>query len=731
MRDRRLVNALSVIAAAIPLALMLPVTGKSAVLQHVEQNPGGSHTIRGVARSDLGPEAGVWVIAETNDLPTKFVKIVVTDDRGRFLLPDLPFANYKVWVRGYGLVDTQRQTARPGSKLLLHALLAPNARAAAQYYPAIYWYSLLHIPQKEEFPGSGGSGNGIPLSMKTQEQWLEVVKTDGCIECHQLGDGATRTLSKDLGIFHTSSEAWGRRILSGQASTLMASRIGLLGPKALSLFANWTDQIAAGELPSSRPSRPTGVERNIVVTLWDWARPTDYVHDEISTDRRNPTVNAYGLLYGSPEQSTDRVPTLDPVHNIAGGIDLPVRDPATPTTADNPIAQPSVYWGREPIWKGQTDTHNPMFDEQGRIWFTSRIRPDATPAFCRAGSMQTSAKMFPIDSSGRQLSMYDPKSKKFTLIDTCFPTHHLQFGRDSDNTLWLSSANVNYDGPVIGWFNRRVFDQTHNEALSQGWTAFVLDTNGNGKRDAYTEPDEPMDPTKDRRLNVNTYGIAPSPADGSIWGSALGFPGGIVRLDPGKNPPSTALSEYFEPPWRDSTAPVHGYSPRGLDIDRAGVVWMSLASGHLASFDRRKCTGPLRGPMATGAQCPEGWTLYRLPGPQFNGVPDSGSAESSYYTWVDQFNTLGLGNDIPIATANNSDALQALVNGKFITLRVPYPMGFFAKGMDGRIDDASIGWKGRGIWSTYATRAPTHIEGGKGTTSKVVHFQLRPNPLSP
>jgi hypothetical protein len=326
--------------------------------------------------------------------------------------------------------------------------------------------------------------------------------------------------------------------------------------------------------------------------------------------------------------------------------------------------------------------------------------------------------------------MYDPKAKLFTLMDTCFPTHHLQFARDKDNTLWLSSANVNYSGPVIGWFNRRVYEQTHDEAEAQGWTALILDTNGNGVRDSYTEPDEPLDPAKDRRLNVNIYGIAPSPADGSIWGSVLGFPGGVVRLDPGANPPATALTQYFEAPWNDPRAPVHGYSPRGMDIDRRGVVWTSLASGHLASFDRRKCRSPLNGPTATGTQCPEGWNMYRLPGPQFKGVTESGSAESSYYTWVDQFNTFGLGNDVPIATGNNSDSLLALVNGSFVTLRVPYPMGFFAKGMDGRIDNPEGGWKGRGLWSTYSTRTPFHIEGGKGTTSKVVHFQLRPNPLA-
>jgi hypothetical protein len=210
----------------------------------------------------------------------------------------------------------------------------------------------------------------------------------------------------------------------------------------------------------------------------------------------------------------------------------------------------------------------------------------------------------------------------------------------------------------------------------------------------------------------------------------LGLPGSIVRLNPGSNPPATALAEIYEPPLDNPQAPVHGFSPRGLDIDRNGVVWTVLASGHFASFDRRKCKGPLNGPAATGQHCPEGWTLYPFPTPQFQGVADSGSAEASYYDWVDQFDTFGLGQNVPIATGNGEDALLAVRNGEFVTLRVPYPIGFFAKGLDGRIDDAKAGWKGKGLWSTYATRAVFHVEGGKGTTSKVLHFQLRPDPLA-
>jgi hypothetical protein len=198
---------------------------------------------------------------------------------------------------------------------------------------------------------------------------------------------------------------------------------------------------------------------------------------------------------------------------------------------------------------------------------------------------------------------------------------------------------------------------------------------------------------------------------------------------PGSSPPATALTEYYEVPFKDSRASGSGFSPRGMDVDSQGVVWTVLSSGQLASFDRRLCKGELKGPMATGQQCPEGWRFHTAPGPNFKGAVDNASADSLYYDFVDQFDMLGLGKDVPIATGNESEALLALVNGRFVTLRVPYPQGFFAKGMDGRIDNPNGGWKGKAIYTTYATRAPFHLETGKGTTSKLVKFQMRGSPL--
>ncbi len=316
----------------------------------------------------------MWVIAETTNLPTKFAKIVVTDDRGWYLIPELPKGNYQVWVRGYGLVDSAKVAATPGRTLDLKTVAALTAAAAAQYYPAIYWYSMLKIPPKSDFPGTGAKGNGVNEAIKTQYEWLNTVKTNGCISCHAMGTQGTRNMPKDFAHMN-SFDAWARRIASGQAVTNMVNNLGRIGTeKALTLFADWTDRIAAGELPADKPQRPQGIERNIVLTLWDWSCNTAYMHDLIGTDRRKPTVNAYGKFYGSPENSTNCVPILDPVRYSATEIFHLVRDPKTPSHKDDPLS-PSPYWGDKPIWDSQTSNHNPMVDEKGRVWFTSRIRP--------------------------------------------------------------------------------------------------------------------------------------------------------------------------------------------------------------------------------------------------------------------------------------------------------------------------------------------------------------------
>jgi len=224
----------------------------------------------------------------------------------------------------------------------------------------------------------------------------------------------------------------------------------------------------------------------------------------------------------------------------------------------------------------------------------------------------------------------------------------------------------------------------------------------------------------------NLYSVIPSPVDDTVWGiSENPYPGMLVRLQRGNNAPESCKTQVFK-------IPEPGFDPRGVDIDSNGVVWTALAaSSHLASFDVRKCKDLTGAQKTDGSQCREGWTLYQTDGPKLKGTEIP--ADFHYYNWVDQHNVSGLGANTPFATGSNSDSLIALntQTREWIKFRVPYPLGFYARGMDGRIDDPNMNnWRGHGLWANYGTHFVWHIEGGKGTKGKVVHFQVRPNPLA-
>jgi len=698
--------------AAFSASVPAPASAQQAAAVAIDNDD-----IGGVVSGPSGPEAGVWVIAETTDLPTRYIKSVVTDDQGRYVIPDLPVANYQVWVRGYGLVDSPKRRAKPGQIVNHAAVRAPNDAAAAHYYPAIYWYTMMKIPPAKDF----GGHTDIPKNI-TRDNWLRQMNNTDCIGCHQLGQESTRTIPAQLGQFKSGDEAWIRRISSGQAGEMMTNRIaGQFGGVPYKYLGDWTDRIAKGELPKHKPARPQGLERNIVVTAWEWSTPDKYLHDLIASDRRDPTVNANGPLYGSPEYATDNMPILDPKTHKVTYFKMPVANPNMAlalgpghAAAIKPT-QPSPYWGDQQLWDTRANNHNAMFDKKGRVWMAATVRDRPNPAFCKIGSDHPSAKVFPIDMSSRQVSVFDPKTKDYKFIDTCFGTHHPQFGYDADNTLWLSGT-----GPVAGWVNTKVFDETGDSAKSQGWAPFVLDSNGNGKLDEFTEPGKP-EAGKDTRFNPGSgpYAVMPHPTDGSVWYTSGVFGGtpGFLRFDP-----KTKLSEFY-------AVPKEAISLRGGDIGKDGVLWGSGSAGHLIAFDRRKCKAPLSGPNATGNHCPEGFTLHKYPGPGFDDAGNT-SAEASYYTWVDHHNTLGLGENIPISTANLQDGFAAFKDGKMVSLRIPYPMGFYAKGLDGRIDDPNAGWKGRGLWSSSGDRTPWLMEGGKGSRPLAVQIQVRPNPLA-
>lgn len=697
-----------------------------------------ANVVTGVVTSAKGPEAGVWVIAETSDLPTRFIKIVVTDDQGRYLLPELPKAKYKIWVRGYGLVDSPQQDVQPGTKLDLKAVIAPNAAAAAEYYPPNYWLSIMKFPAASDFPGTGPKGNGVPPKFATQQEYISQLKSD-CMLCHQQGNKATRTLANN------TVEGWYERLKMARpvgdntvgnhgqgVAVSMLNRMTGLGPRGLQVFTDWTQAIEKGALPEA-PPRPEGVERNLVLTVWDFAFG-HALHDEITTDKRNPTVNANGPVY-AVAPTTGHLEWLDPVKHTVGEVKLP----ALPGKD-----QLNVY------------PHNPWMDGKGRVWITDTGQytlPEPIPVEKRAGFCSDAAnkyaKYWPVtgNTGDKQILVFDPATEQTKAIVNCFGIHHLGFEYDKEDTL-VFSGDVN----VVGWVHTKTWDATGDAVKSQGWCPMVLDTKakalpGNAITPDRTQWNNPAqmrvsgedavavgeatkpDPNKDTRITGFPYGMDINPKDNSAWLYKTNpFPTGIVRFDKGANPPETCKAEYYEPP-KDAKGNYAAYAGKSVAVDSKGLAWVSFNSGHLASFDRGKCK-VMRGPEATGQHCADGWKFYAVPGPRM-GNSDAAS-EHFYLNWLDLYDTFGLGKDIPMAPGSNSDSIVALMpdTGKWLHFRVPYPRGFFGRGLDGRIDDAKAGWKGKGLWGAYAMTPAFHQEGGdEGKGPQFVHFQLRSNPL--
>ena len=727
-------DGLSSLLVCLMVLLTLPASAQQDVQEGI---------ISGSVMSGSGTEAGVWVIAETDDLPTHYTKIVVTDGQGRFVLPELPDALFKVWVRGYGLVDSDPMHLRIGAEdVKLRTFTAEDPLLAAQVYPANYWYSLMEVPTEGEFPGTGRDGNGIGEMMNSQDRWLDLTK-QGCQLCHQLGNKATRTLDHLSHIdFNSSVQAWQYRTAMGIRGPFMTRYANRFGPRGMEMYADWTDRIASGALPPV-PPRPSGTERNVVITQWDWGNESSYIHDEITTDKRNASLNAGGKVYGV-DGGHGALLELDPDTHEWKEIVIAVKDnPDNPavTRFAQQFAVPSAYYGDEALWQRPADPHNPMFDELGRVWMTTKVQGNKVPQWCESGSGNKFAEYYQSRGSERQASYYDPASEEFGLIATCFGTHHLQFGWGKNRMLYFSGG-----GDVIGFINTRTWDRTQDEQLSQGWCPMVIDTNGDGRiSKPWNQPVGAMrsqnegggggrlvdvDLTLDTRVSPGSYGIiADTQREGVAWGVGTEFPGRIYRLDIGDNPPETCITEVYELPVVDGKP--MGFGPRGIDMDSNGIIWSALSgSSHMASFDRSQCD-VLNGPSVIDSQhCQQGWTLHEIPGPNMKGTDRK--ADFHYYNWVDIFNTLGLGENVPIANGSGSDSLIALVpeTEEFVHMRVPYPLGFYSRGLDGRIDDPNAGWKGRGVWANYGTNFNWHTEGGKGTTSKMVKFQIRPDPLA-
>jgi hypothetical protein len=610
------------------------------------------------------PEAGVWVIAETKSLPVPFRKIVVTDDQGRFLIPDMPAGSYELWVRGYALKDSTPVKATLGGQVKLEVSNASSPQEAAKIYPASYWISLVHAPAKEE----------MPKEFVSQEQWLTQLR-GGCNQCHQLGMTPMRR--------YTDPSDWDGIFQRNSGMNQAANRLGReLVEKTL---AEWATRIKNGEVPAA-PPRPTGIERNFVVSQWDWGAPESFIHDLTSTDKRDPTLYPYGKVYGADRTGGGRLWVLDPVKNTVQGLQV------QPRNAKGLSTKVDYYHDSESEEAWMASPHNPMFDEHGRVWMTQPTRPpgvENNPTWSAStvasdtdnpAALDIATKALLARNHAMQLGYYDTKTGKFVGVDTSYSTHHLQF--DWQDRIWT-------DGDTLGMLDTTKIDPKN-----------IQGTEG-GAEKAWMRVD--MDNKK--IIPTGGYATAVSPVDGTVWLSvpeANGSQNKLWMLDPKTRK------------FKDYLLPLPGRFSHGIDFSTDGNVWFSAESGHLGRLDPK-----------TGK-----FSYWDLPGPKFVGTAsETGSTEAPYFLWVDQFNALGLGKDVVIVTGTSSDSLAIFdpKTEKFSVFRMAYPMPFYTRGLDGRIDDAKIGWKGRGIWATYSSYLPKFTETRMGSVN---HIQLRPNPLA-
>jgi streptogramin lyase len=612
-------------------------------------------------------EGGVWVIAETKSLPTTFRRIVVTDDRGRFVVPDLPEGSYNVWVRGYGLRDSVPVHATRGQRLNLAVVPAETVQEAARLYPANYWLSLYEPPPV------------APEGFSGPDHWVANMKL-GCIRCHQFGSAAFRQATTP----DRWDQVWARR--PNEARTA-----DWLGRSALNgSLARWAAKIDLGLVPPP-PPRPIGIERNVVISQWEWGRTDSYLHDAISTDKRNPTLYPDGRVWGV-DFGQDLLWALDPIRHRVSSYKVPSDNVLT--TQAGPYHNPA-------------NPHVPTLDNAGRVWIASQTRRERLedrPRWAAAVIVNVHPRhdmrvetpaAWDEGSHHRQLVYFDTRQERFVSIDTAFGTNHLQF--DREGRLWTSGDSVG-----LGMFDPSRFDPGQaRETTPRAQKAFVS-----------------IDVETGRSLAGGGYGITVNPLDGTIWrtNTYIGGSGG-PDADPGNafvgenriiafNPKTDSFKDYVLPP------PARG--PVGIDAATDGTLWFGTGSGHLGRFDPKT----------------ERFTYWESPGPKLKGSGGkTGSADFHYSIFVDQWNTSGLGRNIVILSGTNSDALLAFDprTERFTVIRVPYPLGMYQRGLDGRIDNADAGWKGRGLWITYANDPIKLVETGIGCIN---HIQVRPNPLA-
>lgn len=669
-----------VIASVLMVATLVLLTEKVGRAQSDQKS------IDGVVVNSDGqkPEAGIWVIAETAGLPTPFRKIVATDDAGRFVVPDLPKADYQVWVRGYGLKDSEPVKAMPGAtNLKLEVSSASSPKEAAQIYPANYWLSLFELPSIQE----------LPKGYTSPAQWLSAFKV-ACHTCHQIGGELTR--------LRTKPEEWDAAFRRAGQMNRVADQLGREMLKKH--LVDWTSRIAGGEHPPA-PPRPAGVERNVVITQWEWGKWNSFMHGTRSTDKRNPRLYPYGKVYGV-DFGQDTLWALDPVKNSVSVWKIPVRE----GFHDPQVFQSWVVYNNP----GAPNSVN--LDDKGGAWITMGFRPakDRPEWGHKVIAADTDdlqmlaklAKLYDEDTTHHQLIHFDTKTEKFAWIDTVYEAQHLEF--DQQGRLWSGADPVG-----MGMLDTTKFDPDHPDETAQRAQKLWMN----------------LDPKTEKLIGAGGYGVVVSPVDQTIWRAVpTETEVAMIARGPSENKGGLHLTGVensgnklvkFDPKTRKFTEyplPPPGRVPRGIDATSDGKIWFGAAgSGHLGRFDPKT----------------KKFTYWESPGPKIKGTgKETGSADMHYYMWVDRFGTLGLGNDMVILNGTDSDALLVFdpTKEKFTVIRIPYPRSFFHRALDGRIDDPNGGWKGRGLWVDYAGDPIRFTE--RTRMGYIQHIQVRPDPLA-
>ena len=529
--------------------------------------------------SAQGPEGGVWVIAETKDLPTNFIKIVVTDDQGRFMLPELPPATYRVWVRGYGLVDSTAVETKPrADSLTLTAIVAKTPLEAAQVYPGNYWLRCSSRPRPKSFRDRTrgqrtrtGDADAEPLDQLAQIglQLLPSARQQAHAQRRPRAEGEAGAQDTRRGVGMAARHRRPRKLDYAVINNQGKER-------SLKAYADWTERVAKGDVPPA-PSRPSGVERNLVVTLWDVGDDHSFMHDEISTDKNHPTVNANGRVY-AVSAGHGQLVVLDPNENSTVALDIPTREAKEKVPSRFPAPnRPSLHWGNEHLWANPpydpADPHNPMLDSKGRVWMTSKIRSNADPSWC-SDATNKFADWFPLaqqrpagvvlrsedeqvhadrhvlqhaSSAVRHRSQRDGVFQRADRSDVRLDRHEgvrPDAGRAESGGLVRPGARHQrrrQDHQAVehaGGTRRRFSDVSGRHAWRAGRAAAPLAgaPGAPAGRGARRTPRRSIR-SLDTMVSYSMYAVIPSPVDDTVWGVSERFPGILIRLQRGSNPP--------------------------------------------------------------------------------------------------------------------------------------------------------------------------------------------------